>query len=98
MTTIDRRIADALRGNSPPPRDSAFRLQTLERRERQRFRRRALSSLAVTALMATVSALSVSAGGQSYIAGSVLLSALVLILAGVIYLPGFGRLLRHFSV
>jgi hypothetical protein len=98
MTRIDQRIADALQRDAPPPRDPAFRYQVLERREQQRFRRRALGSLAAAAAVAVVSALSITAGGESYTAGSVLLFALVLVLGGVVYLPGFGRLMRHFSV
>jgi phytoene dehydrogenase-like protein len=98
MTNTDQRIADALRQDSPPPRDPAFRIQLLERRERQRFRRRSLSSLAAAAAVTGISAVAVSAGGASYTAGSVLLFALVLVLAGVVYLPGFGRLVRSLSV
>ena len=98
MTNTDQRIADALRHDAPPPRDPAFRLQLLERRERQRFRRRSLSSLVAAIVVAAVSALAVSTGGASYTAGSVLLFGLVLVLAGVVYLPGFGRLVRSFSV
>jgi hypothetical protein len=42
-----------------------------------------------------MSALTASAGGQGYIAGSVLLFALVLVMAAVVYLPMFGRLVRQ---
>jgi hypothetical protein len=75
-----------------------FGLQVLERRERQRFRRRALLSLAAAAVMVGLSALAVNANGEAYSAGNVLLFALVLVMAGVVYLPAFGRLLRHFSI
>jgi len=97
MTEIDRRVADALQ-HAIPPRDPAFRLQVLERREQRRFRRRALGSLAAAAAVAAVSVLSITAGRESYTEGSVLLFALVLVLGGVVHMPGFGRLLRHFSI
>ena len=98
MTNVDERITTALRHDAPPPRDPVFRLQVLERRERQRFRRRALHALAGGAAVAVVSALTVSAGGEAYTAGSVLLFALVLITGAVVYLPEFGRLIRRLSI
>lgn len=98
MRRSDERIAAALRQDAPPARDPMFRLQVLERRERQRFRRRALGSLATGATVAVILALGILTGRDAYAAGSVLLFALVLVMAVVVYLPGFGRLLRHLSV
>jgi hypothetical protein len=95
MTNTDERIAAALQRDAPPPRDPLFRLQVLERRERQQFRQRALQGLAVVVVVGGLSALTATAGGQGYIAGSVLLFALVSIMAGVVYLPVFGRLIRQ---
>jgi len=94
MTNADERISTALQHNAPPPRDPVFRLQVLERRERQQFRRRALTALASASAMAITSALAVRAGSEAYTAGSVLLFALVLITAVVVHMPEFGRLLR----
>ena len=37
---IDARIGDLLRADAPPERDAFFRIALLERRERQRYRRR----------------------------------------------------------
>jgi len=56
MTNIDERIATALQHDAPPPRDPMFRIQLLERRERQRFRRRALQALAGGVAVLAVSA------------------------------------------
>jgi hypothetical protein len=42
-----------------------------------------------------VSTLTAAAGGEGYIAGSVLLFALALVMAAVVYLPVFGRLVRQ---
>jgi len=98
MTNPDERITAALRHDAPAPRDPVFRLQVLERRERQRFRRRAWGSLAATVAVAVLSALTATAGGEAYTAGSVLLFALVLITVAVVYLPGFERLIRRLSV
>jgi heme A synthase len=98
MTNSDQRITAALLQDAPPPRDPVFRLQVLERRERQRFRRRALHALAVGAGAAVMSALTVNAGGEAYTAGSVLLFAMVLVAAAVVYLPGLGRLIRRLSI
>jgi hypothetical protein len=75
-----------------------FRIQLLERRERQRFRRRTQQALAGGAAVLIVSALTVSAGSMAYVAGSVLLFALVLVSAAVVYLPEFGRLIRRLSI
>lgn len=98
MTNVDERITTALRHDAPAPRDLQFRLQVLERRERQRFRRRALHAIAAGAAVVVVSALTVSASGEAYTAGSVLLFALVLITEAVVYLPEFGRLIRRLSI
>jgi hypothetical protein len=98
MTQVDERITAALRHDAPPPRDPAFRLQVLERRERQLFRRRARQALASAAGVAVVSVLTVRGGSEAYMAGSVLLFALVVVTTAVVYLPGFGRLLRNLSV
>ena len=98
MTNPDDLIAHVLGQNAPPARDPVFRLQVMERRERQRFRRRSLMSVAAVAAIAGLSPLAIMAGGQAYAAGSVLLFALVLITGAVVYLPGFGRLLGRLSV
>jgi heme A synthase len=98
MTNTDERITTAVRRDAPPPHDPVFRLRVLERRERQRFRRRALGSFAAGAAVAVLSALAVRTGGDAYTAGSVLLCALALVMAVVVYLPEFGRLLRRLSV
>jgi hypothetical protein len=97
MTNIDERITAALQHDAPPPRDPVFRIQLLERRERQRFRRRAQQALAGGAAVLIVSALTVSAGSMAYMAGSVLLFALVLV-TGALYLPEFGRLISRLSL
>jgi hypothetical protein len=98
MTNFDGRIAAALQANAAPPRDPVFRLQVIERRERQRFRRRALMSLVMALAVGGLSGVAVGMGGQMYTVGSVLLFALVLIAAGLIYVPVFGRLLRGLSI
>jgi hypothetical protein len=94
---VDERITAALQHDAPPPRDPLFRIQLLERREQQRFRRRSLQTLAGTAAVLVVSALTVSAGSMAYVAGSVLLFALALV-TGAVYLPEFGRLISRRSI
>lgn len=96
--SIDERITAALRHDAPPRRDPVFRVQLLERRERQRFRRRMQHSVAAGAAVAVVSALTLRAGDMAYAAGSVLLFALVLLSAAVVHLPEFGRLVRRSSI
>ena len=98
MTNTDDRITRALRQDAPPPRDPYFRLRVLERRERQRFRRRAAHTVAAMAVVAIVSALTATTGGEAYLAGSVVLFALAVTTAAVIYVPDFGRLIRRLSV
>ena len=97
MTNIDERITAALHHDAPPPRDPLFRIQLLERRERQRFRRRTQQALAGAAAVLIVSALTASAGSMAYVAGSVLLFALVLV-TGAVAMPEFGRLIRRLSL
>jgi hypothetical protein len=94
---IDERITAALQHDAPPPRDPMFRIQLLERAEHQRFCRRVLQALAGGAAVLVVSALTVMAGSMAYVAGSVLLFALVLV-TGAIYLPEFGRLIGRLSI
>ena len=98
MTNIDERITAALQNDAPPPRDPVFRIQLLERRERQHFRRRVQHALAAGAAVLVVSALTLRAGDMAYAAGGVLLFALVLVSAAVVYLPEFGRLIRRLSI
>lgn len=98
MMIIDERITSALQHDAPPPRDPLFRIQLLERRERQQFRRRAQQALAGGAAVLIVSALTLRAGAMAYTAGGVLLFALVLVSAAVVYLPEFGRLIRRLSI
>ena len=57
-----------------------------------------MHTFAAMVLVAIVSALTGLAGGEAYRAGSVVLFALALTTAAVIYLPDFGRLLRRFSI
>ena len=97
MTNIDDRITAALQHDAPPPRDPLFRYQLLERAERQRFRRRARLAIAGGVGVLVVSALTVSAGSMAYVAGSVLLFALVIVTCAA-YLPEFGRLISRLSV
>ena len=97
MTNLDERITTALQHDAPASRDPLFRIQLLERRERQRFRRQIQQALAAGATVAAVSALTVNAGSMAYVAGSVLLFALVLI-TGAVVLPAFGRLIRRLSI
>jgi hypothetical protein len=94
---VDERITTALQHDAPPPRDPLFRIQLLERRERQRFRRQTQQALAAGAGVLVVSALTVSAGSTAYVAGSVLLFALVLV-TGAVVMPAFGRLIRRLSI
>ena len=94
---IDERIAAALQHDAPPARDPLFRIQLLERREEQRFRRQIKQALAVGAAVLVVSALTVTAGSMAYIAGSVLLLGLVLV-TGAAYLPEFGRLISNLRI
>jgi hypothetical protein len=95
---IDERITAALQHDAPPPRDPMFRIRLLERAERGRFRRRTRQALAGGATVAVVSSFTVSAGGDAYAAGGVVLFALVLVTAAVVVLPDFGRLIRRLSI
>lgn len=94
---IDERITGALQQDAPPPRDPAFRFQVLERRERERFRRRGWLAIAGGIGVLAVSGLTIGAGSMAYMAGSVLLLALVLV-TGAVYLPEFGRLMSGVSI
>lgn len=92
MSRTDDRIVGALERNAPPARDAMFRLQVLERRERQQFRRRGFMALFSAIAIALVSALVARAGGADAV-GSELPFAFVLIATFLIHTPQFGRLL-----
>jgi hypothetical protein len=94
---IDDRVTAALQHDAPPQRDPLFRVQVLERAERQRFRRSVRLAIAGAVGVLVVSVLTVSAGSMTYVAGSVLLFALVVV-TGAVYLPEFGRLISRLSV
>ena len=94
---IDERITAALQHDAPPPRDPLFRVQVLERAERQRFRRSARLAIAGTVGVLVVSVLTVSAGSMAYVAGSVLLLGLVVV-TGAAFLPEFGRLMGSLKI
>lgn len=98
MTNADSRIAATLQHDAPPPRDTAFRLQVLERRERRQFQRRAIFFVVALAAVAATTALAVNAGGTAYQAGAGLLVALILVTAALVHLPVFGRLLHNLAV
>jgi hypothetical protein len=98
MTDIDARITAALQHDAPSPRDPLFRVSVLERRERQRFRRRTRQAIAGGATLTMVSALTMGTGGDAYTAGSVLVFALAFVTGVVLYLPQFGRLIRRLSI
>ena len=94
---IDERITAALQQDAPPARDPLFRYQLLERAERQRFRRSVRLAIAGGVGVLVVSVLTVSAGSMAYVAGSVLLFALVIV-TGAVYLHEFGRLISRLSI
>jgi threonine/homoserine/homoserine lactone efflux protein len=94
---VDDRITAALLHDAPPPRDPLFRIRVLERAERQRFRRSARLAIAGAVGVLLVSVLTVSAGSMAYVAGSVLLFALVVV-TGAVYLPELGRLISRLSI
>ena len=59
MNDIETRLTAALQADPPPAGDPLFRIETLVRLERARFRRRVGSALAVVGVPAVVAALNV---------------------------------------
>jgi hypothetical protein len=93
---IDKRISQLLSRRAPAERDPLFRIQVLERRERQRFRRSILQLLG--AFLAIVVALTIGAstGGNrgTYEVVRVGVFAAAAAIAISVYIPLFTRLLR----
>jgi hypothetical protein len=93
---IDQRISQLLSRRAPAERDPLFRIQVLERRERERFRRSILRL--VGAVLAIVVALAIGAGigasGGTYEVVRVGVFGAAAAVAVTVYVPLFTRLLR----
>jgi len=91
---LDQRIAQLLNANAPPERDPLFRIQLLARRERQRFRRRAL--LILCAMLTLVVVMSSAYRSSASLAETASIVLLGLSLAGLaIYFPVVAQVLRR---
>ncbi len=59
MNDLETRLNDALHAGDPPARDPLFRVETLVRLERARFRRQVRRTLAVVGVLAVLAAVNV---------------------------------------
>lgn len=59
MNDLETRLNDALHAGDPPARDPLFRVETLVRLERARFRRQVRRMLAVAGVLAVLAAVNV---------------------------------------
>ncbi len=94
----DKRIAALLQEDAPPARDPVFRIGVMERRERDRFRRRSLILLAASLLIALVGAIAVAMGGRTAQTAMVLLVSAGLAAVYYFYAPLLQRLLQRFRI
>jgi hypothetical protein len=90
----DERLTQLLLRNAPPLRDPLFRVQVLERRERQRFRRSVLQLLGAVGAISMSLAVDVGmSGGMFEMARPAILGAAVAVAVSV-YVPLLLRLWR----
>jgi hypothetical protein len=90
----DAILRELLRRNAPPARDPLFRVLVHERRERARFRRRALVTSAIALAAIAVAVVSTGAPSPSAAdAARVLFFGIVLSLAAHWHAPELARLL-----
>ena len=59
MSDLETRLSAALHGDEPPARDPLFRVETLVRLERARFRRQVRRMLALVGVLAVLAAVNV---------------------------------------
>ena len=59
MNDLETRLNDALHADEPPARDPLFRVETLVRLERARFRRQVRRAVAVAGVLAVLAAVNV---------------------------------------
>jgi hypothetical protein len=89
----DERLSSLLREAAPAPaaRDAMFRIQVLELRERNRFRRRVVLTAATGILAGGIALAGLVAGGELRVAASVALPALAAAIAGINVAPALTR-------
>jgi hypothetical protein len=92
---FDEKIAGLLRQDAPPARDPMFRLNVLERRERERFQLRTRLMVAGGLLVAVIALVGVSMGGDVAQTTIALLVLAALASGYVLYRPAVTRLLQR---
>jgi hypothetical protein len=91
---LDERLAALLNEGAPPKSDPVFRIGVLERRERQRFRRKSIS-LAVFAAALVASVWAASGVGASLAEAAALALLCISVGALVVYAPVVTHILRR---
>ena len=92
---LDERIAALLNESAPPQSDPIFRIQVLERRERQRFRRKSVS-LAIAAAALIASVWGARGAGASIAEGASILLLCAALGAWFVYAPVVTHVLRRY--
>lgn len=91
---LDTRIAALLNEGAPPKSDPVFRIGVLERRERQRFRRKSISlAIAAAAVVASIAGVRGSGASLAEVAAVVMLCGALA--AWFVYAPLVTQVLRR---
>jgi hypothetical protein len=84
---VDDRFADLVRRAAPAGRDPLFRLQVLERREQDRFRRSCLTLLGLLVSVIAAAAVILSLGPPRFDWAAIVLLGVVAAPLGFLYAP-----------
>jgi len=93
----DGRIARALTAHAPPPLDAMFRIAVLERRERQRYRRRSRRLLAWSSALAALWVIGFNLGVGVFAAGVMAILVASLVGSCLVAIPVAIQLLRRLA-
>lgn len=91
---LDERLGGWLRADAPPERDPLFRVALIERRERQRFRRRSRALLSAAAASAVLPAVAFTVAPDPFAAGLIAALCMALIAAALLSARGVVRVMR----
>ena len=92
---IDERLGRLLREDAPSDRSALFRLGVLERRERQRFRKRSTVLAVAAVVLAAIVAIGFNAGIDLFATAAIVVLCALLVLAFLVSAPGVAILLRR---
>jgi len=91
---LDSKLGALLRAGAPPERDPLFRIRVLERRERERYRRRSRALLAGALCVTLIHAVALVLAPDVFTAGASAVLGLAILGAGALSAASVVRVVR----